>query len=74
MFAEGEQDQAQWLTSPANSGLLGKQVSRLMATALDTVEDDKIQELLNSAARALIGQLDISRTMAARGPGSVGLG
>ena len=56
---------AQWLTSPANSGLLGKQVSRLMATALDTVEDDKIQELLNSAARALIGQLDISRTMAA---------
>ncbi|QIL84005.1 DUF445 family protein [Diaphorobacter sp. HDW4A] len=56
---------AQWLTSPANSGLLGKQVSRLMSTALDTVEDDKIQQLLNSAARALIGQLDVSRTMAA---------
>ncbi|WP_226858633.1 DUF445 domain-containing protein [Diaphorobacter aerolatus] len=56
---------AQWLTSPANAGLLGKQVSRLLATALDTVEDDKIQELLNRAAKALIGQLDISRTMAA---------
>ena len=56
---------AQWLTSPSNSGLLGRQVSRLLATALDTVEDDKIQELLNRAARALIGQLDVSRTMAA---------
>ncbi|MBF5002753.1 DUF445 family protein [Diaphorobacter sp. NR2-3-3-1] len=56
---------AQWLTSPANAGLLGKQVSRLMSTALDTVEDEKIQQLLNSAARALIGQIDVSRTMAA---------
>lgn len=56
---------AQWLTAPANADLLGKQVSRLMATALDTVEDEKIQELLNQAARALIGQLDVSRGMAA---------
>ncbi len=56
---------AQWLTSPANSVLLGRQAARLMATALDTVEDEKIQELLNRAARALIGQLDVSRTMAA---------
>ncbi len=55
---------ARWLTSPANAGLLGKQASRLMATALDTIEDEKIQELLNNAARALIGQLDISRGMA----------
>ncbi|MPM34894.1 hypothetical protein SDC9_81484 [bioreactor metagenome] len=54
-----------WLTAPANAGLLGRQVSRLMSTALDTIEDDKIQELLNSAARALIGQLDVSRGMAA---------
>ena len=56
---------SQWLTSPANAGLLGHQVSRLLATALDTVEDEKIQELLNKAARALIGQLDVSRGMAA---------
>ncbi|WP_313302163.1 DUF445 domain-containing protein [Diaphorobacter sp.] len=56
---------AQWLTAPANAGLLGHQVSRLLATALDTIEDDKIQELLNRAARSLIGQLDVSRTMAA---------
>lgn len=56
---------AQWLTSPANAGLLGKQVARLISTALDTIEDEKIQELLNRAARALIGHLDISRGMAA---------
>ncbi|MDR2333295.1 MAG: DUF445 family protein [Burkholderiaceae bacterium] len=56
---------AQWLTSPANAGLLGKQVARLISTALDTIEDEKIQELLNRAARALIGQLDVSRGMAA---------
>lgn len=56
---------AQWLTAPANAGLLGRQVARLAAAALDTVEDTKIQELLGQAARALLGRIDLSRSMGA---------
>lgn len=56
---------AQWLTEPANAGLLGRQVGRLALTALETVEDAKIQAFLNQAARALLGQIDLSRSMAA---------
>ena len=55
---------AQWLTSPSNAQLLGRQVARLALTALDTVEDAKIQAFLARAARALVGQIDVSRTMA----------
>lgn len=55
---------AQWLTAPANAGLLGRQVSRLALMALDTVEDEKIQAFLVQAARALLGRLDLSRSMA----------
>ncbi|BCN37201.1 hypothetical protein ALDI51_05200 [Alicycliphilus denitrificans] len=55
---------AQWLTAPANAGLLGRQVSRLALMALDTVEDEKIQAFLAQAARALLGRLDLSRSMA----------
>ncbi|WCM93705.1 DUF445 domain-containing protein [Acidovorax sp. NCPPB 2350] len=56
---------AQWLTSPGNAQLLGRQVARLALAALDTVEDARIQRFMNQAARALVGQLDLSRTMAA---------
>ena len=56
---------AQWLTAPANAQLLGRQVARLALTALDTVEDAKIHDFLVRAARTLVGQLDVSRTMAA---------
>lgn len=55
---------AQWLTAPANAQLLGRQVGRLALTALDTVEDAKIQAFLANAARTLIGQIDVSRSMA----------
>ena len=55
---------AQWLTAPANAELLGRQVARLALTALDTVEDARIQAFLARAARTLVGQLDVSRTMA----------
>ena len=55
---------SQWLTLPANAQLLGRQVARLALTALDTVEDAKIQALIARAARTLVGQLDVSRTMA----------
>ncbi|RYF27782.1 MAG: DUF445 family protein [Comamonadaceae bacterium] len=56
---------AQWLTAPANAGLLGRQVARLALAALDTVEDTKIQAFLSDAVRALIGKLDLSKSMGA---------
>lgn len=55
---------AQWLTAPANARLLGRQVARLALTALDTVEDAKIQAFLSQAARTLVGKIDLSRSMA----------
>lgn len=55
---------AQWLTAPANAGLLGRQVARLALTALDTVEDARIQAFLSHAARTLLGRIDLSRSMA----------
>ncbi|GKT24288.1 DUF445 domain-containing protein [Acidovorax sp. SUPP3334] len=54
----------QWLTSPGNAQLLARQMSRLALSALDTVEDERIQRFMNDAARTLIGQIDLSRTMA----------
>lgn len=56
---------AHWLTEPANAGLLGRQVARLALTALETLEDTKIQDFLGQAARALLGQIDLSHSMAA---------
>jgi uncharacterized membrane-anchored protein YjiN (DUF445 family) len=55
---------AQWLAAPANASLLGRQVARLGLTVLDTVEDEKIQHFISRAARALIGQIDLSHGMA----------
>jgi len=56
---------AQWLTAPPNAALLGRQVARLALAALDTLEDAKIQSFMAQAARALLGQLDMSRSMGA---------
>lgn len=55
----------QWLTSPSNAGLLGRQVARLALTALETVEDHKIQQFIGQALRTLLGQIDLNRSMAA---------
>lgn len=55
---------ALWLAAPANADLLGRQVARLALAGLDTVEDAKVQRFIAQAARALLGQLDLSRSMA----------
>ena len=55
---------AQWLTAPGHAGLLGRQAVRLLSAALDMVEDAQVERFIKHAARALIGQLDLSRTMA----------
>lgn len=55
---------AQWLVVPENARLLGQQVARLAAAALDMVQDRQIEHFIQKAARTLIGQIDLSRTLA----------
>ncbi|MBV7542411.1 DUF445 domain-containing protein [Acidovorax sp. sic0104] len=56
---------AQWLTSPGNAALLGHQATRLASAALETVQDAQVERFIQKAARALIGQVDMSRALAA---------
>lgn len=54
---------AQWLKSPANAELLGQQVARLAAAALDTAQDQQVERFIKTALRTLLGQLDLSQTL-----------
>ncbi|KQO26285.1 hypothetical protein ASF11_00785 [Acidovorax sp. Leaf76] len=56
---------AQWLTAPGNAALLGHQATRLASAALETVQDAQVERFIQKAARALIGQVDMSRALAA---------
>ena len=56
---------AQWLTAPGNAGLLGHQATRLASAALEMVQDAQVERFIHKAARALIGQVDMSRALAA---------
>ncbi len=56
---------AQWLTAPGNADLLGHQATRLASAALETVQDAQVERFIQKAARALIGQVDMSRALAA---------
>lgn len=56
---------AQWLTTPGNAALLGHQATRLASTALEMVQDAQVERFIQKAARALIGQVDMSRALAA---------
>ena len=56
---------AQWLTSTGNAALLGHQATRLASAALETVQDAQVERFIQKAARALIGQVDMSRALAA---------
>ena len=55
---------AQWLVVPENARLLGQQVARLVVAALDMVQDRQVEHFIQKAARTLIGQIDLSRTLA----------
>ena len=55
---------AQWLVVPQNAHLLGQQVVRLVEAALDMVQDRQIEHFIQKAARTLIGQIDLSQTLA----------
>ncbi len=56
---------AQWLTAPGHAALLGQQATRLALAALETVQDAQVERFIQKAARALIGQVDMSRALAA---------
>ena len=55
---------AQWLVLPANAQLLGQQVARMAAAALEMLQDRQVEHFIQKAARTLIGQIDLSRTLA----------
>ena len=53
-----------WLTTPANSSLLGKQVARLALAALEMVQDRQVEKFLAESLRAIFAQLDLARATA----------
>ena len=55
---------AQWLVLPANAQLLGQQVARMAAAALEMLQERQVEHLIHKAVRTLIGQIDLSRTLA----------
>ncbi len=54
-----------WLLAPGNAALLGQQAVRLASAALETVQDAQVERFVQKAVRTLIGQLDLSRALAA---------
>ena len=55
---------AQWLVQPQHSRLLGQQVARMLAAALDVVQVQQVEQFLQKAARSLIGRVDLSQALA----------
>ena len=56
---------ADWLTTPANSSLLGRQVARLALAGLEMVQDRQVEKFLSQSFKALLTQLDLTRSAAA---------
>jgi uncharacterized membrane-anchored protein YjiN (DUF445 family) len=55
---------ADWLTAPAHSAMLGRQVARLALAALELVQDRQVQRFLTQSLRAVLSQVDLSRAAA----------
>ncbi len=55
---------AGWLVAPGNAALLGQQAVRLLSAGLDAVQDAQVERFIQRAARTLIGQIDLSHTLA----------
>ena len=55
---------AQWLLVPDNARHLGQQVARMLAAALEMVQDRQVEHLIRKAMRALIGRIDLTQTLA----------
>ena len=55
---------AQWLLLPDNARHLSQQVVRMVAAALEVVQDRQVEHLIRKAARALLGRMDLSQSLA----------
>ena len=55
---------AQWLLLPDNARHLSQQVARMVAAALEVVQDRQVEHLIRKAARALLGRMDLSQSLA----------
>ncbi|MPS94394.1 MAG: DUF445 domain-containing protein [Comamonas sp.] len=55
---------ADWLTAPANSQLLGRQVARLALAALEMVQDKQVEKFLTQSLKAVMQHVDLSRAAA----------
>ncbi len=53
-----------WLTTPANSQLLGKQVARMALAGLEMVQDKQVEKFLSQSLKAVLSQLNLSGTAA----------
>ena len=54
---------ARWLTRPRNARLVAAQVARMLAAALETLEDDEVERFAQRALRSVVGQMDLSRAL-----------
>ncbi len=52
---------AHWLTSPANARLVAVQVARMLAAALQALEDAQVERFVQRALRSVVGQMDLAR-------------
>ena len=54
---------ARWLTRPRNARLVAAQVARMLAAALETLEDAEVERLAQRALRTVVGHMDLSRAL-----------
>ena len=54
---------ARWLKRPRNARLVAAQVARMLAAALETLEDDEVERFAQRALRSVVGQMDLSRAL-----------
>ena len=52
----------QWLTTPANTALLGDTLVRFAAGMLELTDDARIQRLIRNALRTVVARVDFSQT------------
>ena len=57
------QHMAQWLLEPRNTQLLGQQLARMAAGALEMVQDRQVERWLKRTVRSALSQVDLSQSM-----------
>ncbi|MGN1056397.1 MAG: DUF445 domain-containing protein, partial [Comamonas sp.] len=55
---------AQWLSEPANTQLLGQQLARAVAGALEMVQDEQVERWLKRTLRTAMARVDLRQSVA----------